>query len=202
MTGFWITYSFELSIKYVAVPQHGLCSLSLRADSRGVPSPTFVSMSQWRQSPHTWASRHRQNRYYYHQSWILIISCRKIARHVWRVGSRFLLDPTLNRSPTLVSRKCCLVTSLSYFRPLWSGKSQRPCSQWMRLHGLTSSDLERRTWDPCEPALSLEAHQLQNGASIFYGTTFGWFTRALRTAHGSWSTCKEALTYNEREIIS
>jgi hypothetical protein len=32
--------------------------------------------------------------------------------------------------------------------------SQLPCSQWPRLHGLTSSDLELRTQDPCEPGLS------------------------------------------------
>ena len=37
---------------------------------------------------------------------------------------------------------------------MWSGKSQLPCSQRLRLHGLTSSDLGLRTWDLCEPALS------------------------------------------------
>ena len=38
---------------------------------------------------------------------------------------------------------------------VWSGKSQLPCSQRLRLHGLTSSDLGHGTWDPCEPAPSL-----------------------------------------------
>ena len=34
------------------------------------------------------------------------------------------------------------------WNPVWSGESQLPCSQQLRLHGLTSSELGLRTWDP------------------------------------------------------
>jgi hypothetical protein len=37
---------------------------------------------------------------------------------------------------------------------MWSGKSHLPCSRWFTLHGLTSSDLGLRTWNPCELALN------------------------------------------------
>jgi hypothetical protein len=33
---------------------------------------------------------------------------------------------------------------------VWSGKPQLPCSQRLRLHGLTSCDLRLGTWDLCE----------------------------------------------------
>ena len=33
-------------------------------------------------------------------------------------------------------------------KPVWSGKSQLPCSQPLRLHILASSDSGLRTWDP------------------------------------------------------
>jgi hypothetical protein len=36
--------------------------------------------------------------------------------------------------------------------PMESGKSQLPCSQRLRLHRLTSSDLSLGPWSPCEPA--------------------------------------------------
>ena len=38
---------------------------------------------------------------------------------------------------------------------VWSGKSQLPCSQWLRLDILTSSDLGLRTWKPSLIPLSL-----------------------------------------------
>jgi hypothetical protein len=56
---------------------------------------------------------------------------------VSNVGSSFLLDPALNT---------CI-------EPQWSRESQRPCSQRLRLDGLSSSDLGLGTWDAWELAL-------------------------------------------------
>jgi hypothetical protein len=82
-------------------------------------------------------------------SWLF---CAKIITIlVLRVGSSFLLIPTLNTSPepylqkVLPCRHPCHTCDLG---PVWSGKSQLPCSQRLRLHRLTSSDLGLRTWDP------------------------------------------------------
>ena len=46
----------------------------------------------------------------------------------------------------VVSRHGCSYLGVRTWEPAWSGRSQLPCSQWLRLHGLTSSDLGLRTW--------------------------------------------------------
>ena len=98
---------------------------------------------------------------------------------VLRIGSRFLLDPTLNTNPkphlqkVLLCRHPChtwdlkLGTMCEVESPnihalngwdctnwpqvtwdlVWSGKSQRSCSQRLRLHRSTSSDLGLNTRD-------------------------------------------------------
>ena len=55
----------------------------------------------------------------------------------------------------VVSRHGCSYLGVRTWEPAWSGRSQLPCSQWLRLHGLTSSDLGLRTWDPGELALRM-----------------------------------------------
>ena len=66
---------------------------------------------------------------------------------VLRVGSKvvFLLNPTLNTSPEPHLQKVLLCGHPCHLRKTWdpmqSGKSQLRCSQQLRLHRLTSSDL-------------------------------------------------------------
>ena len=73
-----------------------------------------------------------------------------------RVGSSSLLDPTFNTSPephlqkVLPCRHPCHTWDLGLGTRV---KSQLPCSQRLRLHRLTSSDLGLRSWDLCELAL-------------------------------------------------
>ena len=52
---------------------------------------------------------------------------------------------SLNTSPKPNLKRCCHTQNL---RPMWSGKSQLPCSQPLELHRLTSSELRLRTRDP------------------------------------------------------
>ena len=73
-------------------------------------------------------------------SWLF--DAKQIVGVVLRVGSSFLLDPTLNMNPKPhLKKNVTKLTSMSYLRPVWSGKSQLSCSQRSCLHGLTSSDL-------------------------------------------------------------
>ena len=90
--------------------------------------------------------------------WLIIITieiwffyANVFAGLVSRVGSSFSLDPTLNTSPKPHLGKVWPCRHPHHTHdPVWSGKSQLPCSQWLKLHGLTSSDLWLMT--PCEPA--------------------------------------------------
>ena len=64
---------------------------------------------------------------------------------------RVEFDSTLNTCPTPCLQKCCHVgihVILETWNPMWSGESQFSCSQHIRLHELTSSDLELKTWEP------------------------------------------------------
>ena len=73
-----------------------------------VPSPTHVSKSQHGgKSLNFWASWNHSNMVYFHWSWILIILCKLSSGDllVLRVGSSFLLNPTLNTSPKPHPRK-------------------------------------------------------------------------------------------------
>lgn len=81
------------------------------------------------------------------------------AQFVLRVGSYFLTGSTLNTSPSphlqnvLPCKHLFHTLSVRTWGPVWNGKSRFSCSQWLGLHGLTSSEMEVRTWDPCKPAL-------------------------------------------------
>ena len=91
---------------------------------------------------------------HYHWSWILIILWKILTGLMLRVVSSFLPDPTLN-----ISVKPHLQKALPCGHPChtWdlglgtvsSGKYSLPCSQRLRLHGCTSTDLGLGT--PCEP---------------------------------------------------
>ena len=86
--------------------------------------------------------------------WLIIIEvgswiCKIFAGVVLTIGSSFLLGPTLDTSPKPHLQKVLLCRHPCYtWDPVWSGKSQLPCSQRLRLHGLTSSVLGPRSWDP------------------------------------------------------
>ena len=73
---------------------------------------------------------------------------------MFRVRSTFLLDPTPNTSTkphlqeVLPRRHPCHTWDFGLGTPCEvASKSQLLCSQQLRLHGLTSSDLGLRTWD-------------------------------------------------------
>ena len=80
-------------------------------------------------------------------SWIL---CQKINKSrgtcIESFGSTITLCSTqhLTQVPNLTSKECCHVrvyVMIGTWDHVQSGKSQFPCSQWLRLHGLSSSDL-------------------------------------------------------------
>lgn len=116
----------------------------------------------------------------------------------------FWLDPTLDTSPTLVSKKCCHVTSMSYLGPLWSGESQLRYPQWTRLHGLTSSDLGPRTRDRrWVTGPNLEGPSITKLDFYFprYGLSDG-FQGPLGRLPALGPCVKRPFTCNEHEIIS
>ena len=120
-------------------------SLGLRAGSHGIPSPTHVSKAKHAGKVPTIEPQQTIKARF---SSIKIRSClfyaKKFLGLVLRVGSSFLLNPTLNMRPephlqkVLPCRHPCHTWNLG---PVWSGKSQLPSSQWLSLQGLTSSKL-------------------------------------------------------------
>ena len=91
--------------------------------------------------------------------WLIIMKVGSWLFYAWifawlvsRVGSSFLLNPTLNTShkphlhKVLPCRHPCHTWD-SWCGTVWSGKSHLPGSQGLRLHGLTSSGLGLWTWD-------------------------------------------------------
>ena len=87
---------------------------------------------------------------------------------VLKVGSNFLLNLTLTTCPkphlqkVLPCRRPCHALGLRTWDHVSSGKSQTPCSQWLKLHGLTSSDLGTHVNLPLE--------------AIFQKLTYGPYT--------------------------
>jgi hypothetical protein len=76
----------------------------------------------------------------------------------WALALAFCSTYFSTKVPSLIFKKCCHVSihvilgTHELETPYESGKSQLPCSQRLRLHGLTSSDLGRRTRDPYQLA--------------------------------------------------
>ena len=84
---------------------------------------------------------------------------KKYSWDLLRVGTSFFFSNHLTtQALSLISKKCyhvCIHVIVGTWDPLWSGKSQLPCSQRLILHELTSSDLGCRTCGtPCEPAIT------------------------------------------------
>ena len=121
----------------------------------GIPSPTHDDKAQhaWRQRPNFWASRNRQNAVYIHQSRVFILLSKQSWDLCWELGIIFARPnsqhkPQISPPKVMSCRHPCHAWDL--FRtqdlgPMWSGKSQLSCSQRLRLHRLSSSDLG--TWD-------------------------------------------------------
>ena len=124
-------------------------TMSLRTRSHGVQSPIHVNKFQHGGKVPTFEPQETVRVY----SWLYY--AKEFLGLVVRVGFSFLLNQTLNTSPKSHLQKVlpCRCPCHTWDH-VWSGKSQLPCSQQMRLHGLTLSDLELRTWDPGELALS------------------------------------------------
>ena len=122
-------------------------------------------------SPDFWASRNHNNMVHFHESYIFIILCKNTHGTLLRVGSSKKLVPwvlrlvfeSLNTSlnPHLQNLLPCTHSCHTWdmghetWDFVWSGKSQLPCCQWLRLDILTSSDLGLRTWKPSLIPLSL-----------------------------------------------
>jgi hypothetical protein len=76
----------------------------------------------------------------------------------WALALAFCSTYFSTKVPSLIFKKCCHVSihvilgTHELETRYESGKSQLPCSQRLRLHGLTSSDLGCRTRDPCQLA--------------------------------------------------
>ena len=121
----------------------------LRASSHGFPSPTHVRKPRHGGKVPIFQSQETI------EVWLIFIragcwlfDAGKFTGFVSRVGSSFMLDPTLNTSPEPhIQKVSSCGHSCHTWDPVWSGQSQLPCSQQLRLHGLTSSDLGLETWD-------------------------------------------------------
>ena len=124
------------------------CAVKLFYVESQVPSPTYISKSQHGGKVPIFEPQEII------KIWLVIIKGRSwlfyaknFTRLVLTVGSRFLLDPTLNTSPEPHLQKVLPCGHPCHtWDPMWSGKSQLPCSQQL-------SNLGLGTWDPCEPVL-------------------------------------------------
>jgi len=105
---------------------------------------------------------------------------------VLRVESSFWLDPTLNTSlkphlqKALPCGHACHSTWDLGLGTVPSGKWGLPCSQRLRLHGCTSSDLGLETWD-----LGLRTWDLELGIGT-WNRDLGFRTRDLGLGIGTW----------------
>ena len=131
-----------------------------KASSHGVPSPTHVSKSQYMATKSQLLSLKRPLKfvlyslkldldYLWKQSWDLC----------WHLGLALYSTQSTTQVQVSPPKSVAMQASLSFLGlrswelgHVWSGKSQLPCSQRLRLHGLTSGTL--RLWT-CEPALGL-----------------------------------------------
>jgi hypothetical protein len=140
-----------------------MCERALRAHLHGIPSPksqvSLMLASPYMEVNSQLLGLEKPSKYgLYSLKSDLDYFMHKYLRDMLRFGSSFMLGPTLNTSPMPHLQKVFHVSTrviLGTWDYVWSGRSQLPYSQWLRLHGLTSNDLGLRTWDPCEPALRL-----------------------------------------------
>ena len=129
----------------------------MRASSDGIPSHAHISKPQFlclrSQLRYGKVSIKLDPDYF-------IIMQKHMQDLCWELGLAFASSQLSTQVSILTSKNCCchvdIHVTLETWNSLWSGKSQLPCSQWPRLHGLTSSDLGLGTREPCEPASAQE----------------------------------------------
>ena len=126
----------------------------IRAGSHGVPSPTYVSKSQHGGKVPTFEPQETiKIKLIIIKLWSWLVNAKTHSRDLcWELGLAFCSTQLSTHVPSLTSQSVAVWGSMSYlglktWDPMWSGKSQFPCSQQLRLHGLTSRDLGLRTWD-------------------------------------------------------
>jgi len=105
-------------------------------------------------SPDFWASTIPLNMFNYHSSQILFILYNKNRGTLrWELSLAFCSTQVSTYVPSLTSKKWCHVGIHVVFRDWGLGTSsevaspQLPCTQKLRLHGLTSGDLKLMTRD-------------------------------------------------------
>jgi hypothetical protein len=105
----------------------------------------------------------------------------------WELGLGFLLDIILNTcaKPLLQKVLPCSLPCHTW-DPVWNGKSQLPCSQWLRLLGLTSSDVDLGLGTPFELALLHPATHPSPLFSVFYFLLRNSYCNLLRYAGVIW----------------
>ena len=124
--------------------------LILRVGSHGVPSPKSHSCQQ---VPTCESQEIIKIRSIFITVISLLFYAKELWNLCWELCLAFCSTQLSAQVPSLTSINCCRVgihgiLELRTWDPMWSGKSQLPCSQQLRLHGLTSNDLGLRTWDP------------------------------------------------------
>jgi hypothetical protein len=113
-----------------------------------VPSPTHVSKSQHRGKVPT-SSLKKPSKYGYLslKSNLDYLMKNYSPNFNWKLGLALYSTQLSTQLPKLTSKKCChggIIHAINLdLGPVWSGKSQLPCSQRLRLHRLTSSNLGR-----------------------------------------------------------
>ena len=120
-----------------------------------VPSPTHVSKAQYGGNIPSFKPQETI------KTWLIIINVGSwlfMLRHLqnlcWELG---LASCSTQHKPQVSLPKSYAMHAsmfiLHIWGPVWSGKPQLPCSQWLEVHKLTSSSLGHWTQDPCEQAL-------------------------------------------------
>ena len=107
----------------------------------------------WRQSPNFWDWRNPCKIWFTFIEVGLDYFHAKISGLMLELSMAFCLTQHSTQVPSLVSKECRhvaihLYSGLWTRNPVWSDKSQLPCSQWSRMHGLASSDVGFVTWEP------------------------------------------------------
>ena len=117
----------------------------------------------------------------YPLKWHLDYLILKVLKMCQELGLAFCSPQLSTQVSSLASKKRCHIgIFMSY---LGSGKSKLACSEQLRLHGLVSSDLGLRTWDPVRtnPHKTIEhthAKILESAlkAQVSWGDTYIWWS--------------------------
>ena len=132
----------------------------LNAGSHGVPSPIHVKQSHHGGKVPTFEPQEPIKVW---DLWAFVMYWLLYAKILWLVlrlvRSNFLLGPTLSTSLEPHLKECChvdihVIRGTEDLGPVWRGKSQLPCSQWLRFHRLTKGVWNVGLGTMCEPALT------------------------------------------------